>query len=52
MASPKDLLIQTLGDSASQTDQARVTEATQQLEEWRTHPGFFSTLQVHFGNVL
>lgn len=47
MSSPKDQLIQTLGDSVSQVDQERVRYATKQLEEWRTQPGFFSTLQVH-----
>jgi len=46
MASPKDILVQTLEDSANQVDQTRVRDATQQLEEWRTQPGFFSTLQV------
>src|SRR5271169_5523382 len=46
MSSPKDLLVQTLEDSASQVNQARVRDATQRLEEWRTHSGFFSTLQV------
>jgi len=47
MSSPKSLLIQTLADSANQVDQTRVRDATQRLEEWRTHSGFFSTLQVH-----
>jgi len=46
MASPKDILVQTLEDSANQVDQTRVRDATQQLEEWRPQPGFFSTLQV------
>jgi len=45
-ASPKDLLVQTLADSASQVDHERVREATVRLEDWRTHSGFFSTLQV------
>jgi hypothetical protein len=47
MSSPKDLLVQALGDSVSQVDQERVRYATKQLEEWRTQPNFFSTLQVH-----
>lgn len=46
MASPKEALVQTLGDSASQVDHARVRDATIRLEEWRTQPGFFSALQV------
>src|SRR5271170_2409271 len=47
MSSPKSLLIETLADSANQVDQTRVRDATIRLEEWRTHSGFFSTLQVH-----
>jgi hypothetical protein len=47
MSSPKSLLIDTLADSANQVDQTRVRDATLRLEEWRTHSGFFSTLQVH-----
>ena len=38
--------MQTLADSASQVDHERVREATLRLEDWRTHSGFFSTLQV------
>ena len=38
--------MQTLGDSASQVDHARVRDAIVQLEEWRTEPGFFAALQV------
>ena len=47
MSSAKEMLVQSLGDCASQVDQIRMQHATQQLEEWRTQPGFFSTLQVH-----
>jgi hypothetical protein len=46
MASAKEALVQTLRDSASQIDHARVRDATTRLEEWRTGTGFFSTLQV------
>ena len=51
MSSPKELLVQTLEASANQVDQARVREATQHLEEWRTQSGFFSTLQVQPSRV-
>jgi len=46
MSSAKEMLVQALADCASQVDQIRMQHATQQLEEWRTQPGFFSTLQV------
>ena len=46
MASAREALVQTLGDSASQVDHARVRDATVRLEEWRTQPGFFVALQV------
>ena len=46
MSSARDMLVHTLAESAMQIDQRRVQHATQQLEVWRTHPGFFSTLQV------
>jgi hypothetical protein len=51
MTSPRSLLVQALEDSVSQVDQARVRDATQRLEEWRTQSGFFSTLEVRVVNA-